>query len=233
MPDFKLLIDALARQAPAAFYIALIGVIWQIAYALIKDVLSARDARQKRGLEQAKFEFQQSIERQRFEHQRDLENVKFQYEQLKWREQLAMELATRHLDARLAEYPHLWTLLRIASGHVWNRGALTRERCREAAMDIEAWRYGKGGLLAEETTREAAFALQAALWRYDETPEGFQRIRAARRLVRAALRADMGLGTDPQGQTIFDATAARHRIAQELASLQAQWRVEDDLAADG
>ncbi len=85
-----------------------------------------------------------------------------------------------------------------------------------------SWRYGKGGLLAEETTRDAAFALQTALWEYNGTEETYRRMRSARRIFRDALRADIGLGEDVRGQTIFEASEKRQKIRQEIKDLQSK-----------
>ena len=231
MPDFKPIVDALIKDAPTAVYVALIGIIWQIVYALVKDYLARKDALEKLKLETERFTFQSKAEALRFEHQRALEKQKFEYEKLKWREQLSLELAKRHLDARLDAYPPLWSHVRVVARHTERSGTLTPDQCKSIATEIEAWRYGKGGLLAEETTRDAAMTLQSALWQYDSTPESFVRVRQARRLVRAALRADMGLGANSEGQDIFDASAARQRIAQELATLQPQLDIKRGAAA--
>lgn len=241
MPDFKPIVDAMIKGAPTAAYVALIGIIWQAFYALVKDYFARKEAVDKLRLESEKFAFQSKIESekfafqskieaQRFDHQRALEQQKFEYEKLKWREQLALELAKRHLDARLDSYSQLWALVRAVARHTERSGKLTQEQCKQIATDIEAWRYSKGGLLAEETTRDAAIALQSALWQYDLTSEGFVKIRQARRLVRAALRADMGLGANSEGQDIFDATAARQRIAQELLALKPQLNLQREPA---
>ena len=47
MPDFKPIVDALIKDAPTAAYVALIGIIWQIVYALVKDFQTRREATQK------------------------------------------------------------------------------------------------------------------------------------------------------------------------------------------
>src|SRR6516162_1561254 len=112
MPDFKPIVDALIKDAPTAAYIALIGILWQVFYALVKDRLARREAAERFKLESDKFAFQSKIETQRFEHQSALEQQKFDYEKLKWREQLSLELAKRHLDARLESYSQLWSLVR-------------------------------------------------------------------------------------------------------------------------
>lgn len=230
MSDFKPIVQALINGAPTAVYVALVGIIWQIVYALVKDYLARKEASAKLKLESEKFAFQSKVETLRFQHQRNLEGQKFAYEKLKWREVLALELAKRHLDARLEAYPPLWNLVRAVARHTERSGDLTPDQCKDIAKEIEAWRYSKGGLLAEDTTRDAALVLQSALWRYDKTSSAFDRVRQARRLVRAALRADMGLGANSEGLTIFDDTAARQRIA-ELTTLQQDLEIERELPA--
>jgi hypothetical protein len=217
MADFKPLVDALVKDAPLAIYAGLIGVIWQLVYVMIRDRISRKEAAERLRFESEKFDHQSRLELFRFERQRELERQKFEYDKLKWRETLALELAKRHLDARLEAYPELWFLVRAVAKH--RESSLDPKESKDLADAIERWRYGKGGLLAEETTRDAAIALQSALWKFDSTSEGFKNVRAARRLVRAALRADMGLGPNGDGETIFDATAERQRIGRELAAL--------------
>jgi hypothetical protein len=231
MLDFKPIVDALIKSAPTAVYVALVGILWQIVYAIVKDRLARKEALEKLKLETERFAFQSKAETLRFEHQRTLEKEKFEYEKLKWREQLSLELAKRHLDARLKTYPPLWGLVRAVARHSERSGALTPDESKALAKEIEAWRYSKGGLLAEETTRDAALALQSALWKYNSTSEGFVKIRRARRLVRASLRADMGLGANSEGENIFDATAARQHIAEELAALQRQLDIRREAPA--
>ena len=74
--------------------------------------------------------------------------------------------------------------------------------------------------MAEETTRDAAYTFQRALWGYDCSDEGYGRIRFARKLFRDALRADTGLGEDATGQTIYDTAEGRQKIREELRNLQ-------------
>jgi hypothetical protein len=219
MADFKPVIDALihGESAALAVYVALIGVLWQIVYAIVKDRLARKDAAERFRLESEKFASQSKLDLARFEHERGLENQKFEYDKLKWRETLSLEVAKRLLDARLEAYPPIWELVRAVARHTQRSDELHPDRCKALAQDVETWRYGKGGLLAEDTTRDAALALQSALWEYDGSPEGYRKVRLARRLVRKALRADMGLGSE--GQDIFYQTAVRQRIAQELAAL--------------
>jgi hypothetical protein len=229
MPDFKLIIDALIKGAPTALYIALVGIVWQIVYAFVKDFLAHKEAVQKLKLESDKFDFQSKVEKLRFEHQRDLDKQRFDYEKLKWREQLSLEIVKRHLDARLEVYHSLWTLIRSVARHTERSGELTPDQCKAIATEIEGWRYGIGGLLAEETTRDAALALQTALWKYDSTPAGFSKVRQARGLLRDALRADLGLGVNSEGLNIFGVTGIRVGIEEKLAPLKTELKLESDL----
>jgi hypothetical protein len=209
MVDFKVLVEAAMKGAPPAIFIALIGVIWQLIYAHTRDKFNDKEAVLKRDLETAKFEYQ-----------REIEHIKFEYDHRKWKEQLALQLAQKHVDARLSEYPSMWTIVRGVAKHNHETNNLTSEASRAIATEVETWRYSKGGLLAEETTRDAALAFQKALWDYDGSKEMFSSIRHARRLLRASLRADMGLGEDSYGQSIYDLTATRHKIEKELSELK-------------
>lgn len=222
MIDFAVFVKALNQGTPWAILIAAIGAIWQLIYIYSRDRATERNAKRAYDLEQAKFLNQKTIEEKKFEYQKALENLRCGYEERKWREQLALQLASKHVDARLSEYADLWSEVRIVARHNKTDGALTVDSAKAAAAAVEKWRYSRGGLLAEETTRDAALALQTALWSYNGTNAVFAQARSARRWLRAALRADMGLGEDGLGHSIFDATAARHKIAEELSVLKQQ-----------
>ncbi len=56
--DFKPIVDALLKSAPTAVYVALVGVLWQIVYAIVKDRLARKEALEKLKLETEKFAFQ-------------------------------------------------------------------------------------------------------------------------------------------------------------------------------
>ena len=112
-------------------------------------------------------------------------------------------------------------------------GELTQTVTRELANDVKNWRYSRGGLFAEPTTRDAAYAFQQALWAYDGTAESYKRIRSARRILRDALRADMGVSEYNSGgtligvvsavisgQSLIDLAAERRRIRSDLIDLQ-------------
>jgi hypothetical protein len=228
MIDFKTLVEALIKGVPWAVFIAAIGAVWQLLYVYTRDKARDKENQLKHTLEAAKFENQKSIESEKFKYQKALETLRFEYEQRKWREQLAMQLALKHVEARLTEYPQIWSEVKAATRHNRQGGSLTPELAKRSASAVESWRYSSGGLLAEETTRDAALAFQTALWKYDGSPETYHAIRQARRLLRAALRADMGLGEDALGQSIFDATAKRHRIKEDLATLQEQLGIKNN-----
>jgi len=218
MTDFKVLVDALIKGTPWAVFIAAIGAIWQLVYAYTRDRAASEEAQRRYELEERKFQNQKAIEDQKFAYQKSLEMLRFEYEQRKWREQLATQLALKHVEARLIDYAEIWSEVKAVAKHNQKSGSLTPAIAQQAATIIESWRYSRGGLLAEETTRDAALAFQTALWSYDGTSEAFKRIRQARKLLRAALRADMGLGEDTFGQNILDATERRNKIKEDLAN---------------
>lgn len=220
MVDFKILVEALLKSAPWAVFAAAVGVIWQLVYVHGRD--KVRDAQVKRELEQEskKFEHQQVLESNKFEYQQHIEAMKFEYEQRRWREQLSLQLALKHVDARLEEYSKAWSYVEAVAKHKMADGDITPEVTKAVAGKIKTWRYSKGGLLAEETTRDAAYTFQRALWGYDGSKEGYDRIRHARKLFRYALRADTGLGEDVTGQSIYDAAEERQKIRDELGKLQ-------------
>jgi hypothetical protein len=222
------------KSIPWAVLIAAIGAVWQLVYSFLRDRSRDKEEERKLALEKAKFENQKFIETEKFEHQKALETIRFEYEQRKWREGLATQLSLKHVDARLSEYAQLWSFVRIAARHNRQTKTLTPEASKETAVNIEAWRYSTGGLLAEELTRDAALAFQTALWHYDESAEGYHRIRVSRRLLRAALRSDLGLGEDSLGQTILEKTEGRQKIKQDLTALQAKLGIanSDDVRKD-
>jgi hypothetical protein len=105
---------------------------------------------------------------------------------------------------------------------------LTLPSARELATDVKNWRYSIGGLLAEPTTRGAAYAFQQAVWNFDGTKESYRDIRTARRVLRDALRFDMGVSEDSRsGRSIVDAAGDRRRRA-DLTNLQSQLGISPD-----
>ncbi|MBK8434442.1 MAG: hypothetical protein IPL28_25525 [Chloroflexi bacterium] len=88
------------------------------------------------------------------------------------------------------------------------------------AEQILKWRYSKGGLLAEDVTRDAVYAFQQALWDFEGSPQKYHVIRRARKIVLISMRADIGLGEDISGQSIYKIGEKRQNIGSELASIQ-------------
>jgi hypothetical protein len=217
--DFKLFVDAILSGTPLAILAALVGLVWQAFYVHSRDKL--HDGQARRELE---------LEQHRFEHQKALETLKFEYEQRRWREQLARDITTRLVEARLAEYSTVWSDLETVTFSQKLRGALTPEKTKELAQKIKSWRYSNGGLLAEETTLEAAYVFQKALWFYGEIPD--QQMEQARRVFREALRADIGLGEDVTGATIYEATERRQKIRAELRGLQSKLGISPQTEGD-
>jgi hypothetical protein len=82
--DLKTFIDALIHGTPIAILAAAVGVLWQTAYALIRDRIHDKQLQSELRLEQ-----------QKFDHQQKLEDLKFEYEKQRWREQLARELTMK------------------------------------------------------------------------------------------------------------------------------------------
>src|SRR5580704_17064566 len=105
--DFvRSLTDALAKGTPWAVLIAAVGALWQIIYVYSRDRSNDRRSKAAADLEGAKFEYQKSIE-----------ELKFSYEQRRWREQLATQLALKHVETRLTEYSSLWSRVEIVAKH--------------------------------------------------------------------------------------------------------------------
>jgi hypothetical protein len=216
--DFvRSLTDELVKGTPWAVLIAAVGALWQVIYLYSRDRSNARMSKATADLEKAKFEYQKCIE-----------ELKFSYEQRQWREQLATQLALKHVETRLTEYSSLWSQVGMVAKHRMATGELTPTLTRELADKVKRWRYSTGGLLAEETTRDAAFAFQQVLWDYDGTGEAYRRIRAARHILRDTLRADMGVSEDMSGKSIIDVAAERQRIRSDLTSLQARVGISPD-----
>jgi hypothetical protein len=217
--DFvRSLTDALAKGTPWAVLIAAVGALWQIIYVYSRDRSNDRRSKAAADLEGAKFEYQKSIE-----------ELKFSYEQRRWREQLATQLALKHVETRLTEYSSLWSRVEIVAKHRMNSGKLTPNLTQGLAEEVRRWRYSTGGLLAENTTRDAVYTFQQAVWDYDQTSESYKRIRAARRILRDALRSDMGVSEDMSGKSIIDVAAERQRIRSDLTSLQAKLGIKPDI----
>ena len=98
--------------------------------------------------------------------------------------------------------------------------ALLIEKAHSTPREVHKWRYDKGGLLAEDITRDAVREFQQALWRYDGSRESSQAMRAARRFVLRSLRADLGLGKNVSGQWIYQIVGERQEIGKELEEIR-------------
>jgi hypothetical protein len=205
--DLKTFVDMLMHGTPIAILAAAVGVLWQAAYALIRDRIHDKQGQREMRLEQ-----------QKFDHQRTLEDLKFVYEQQRWREQLARELTMKLVEARLEEYSKVWSYVQGVAKSQHRAGVFTTEAAKDIAEKVKAWRYSKGGLLAEETTRSAAMAFQKALFDYDGSEAAYRRIRSGRSIFRDAIRADMGLTGD-----IFQRAEERfQKVRQELNKLESE-----------
>jgi hypothetical protein len=207
--NFEPFVDALLTGTPLAILAAAVGVIWQIVYTRSRD-----------RLQEAQVERELRLQEQRFEHEKNLERIRFEYEQRRWREGLAQELTVQLFRERVDGFVEIWREIEVLSTS--KKENLTPEAARELADEIQTWRYAKGGLLAEDTTRNAAYLLQTALWRYTASHESYVQMRRARNLLRNALRADLGLGEDVTGRTIYEKTGARQKIEDEIKALQEQ-----------
>lgn len=114
----------------------------------------------------------------------------------------------------------IWSQVESIASHRLQAGELSRESGQLLAENIKKWRYSKAGLIAEETTRDAAMALQKAAWEYDRSAPAYRRMRQARALFRNAMRADLAVGENVQGLTIYEITEQRSKIQKELETLQ-------------
>jgi len=205
--DIKSFTDVLMHGTPIAVLVAAVGLLWQTAYALLRDRIHDKQAQRELQLEQRKFD-----------HQHKLEDLKFTYEQQQWREQLARELTMKLVDARLDEYSKIWSYVRVVAQSAMQNGTFTPEVAKELADKVQAWRFSKGGLLAEETTRGAVYALQRALWDFDGSVDSFHRVRHGRFVLRDAIRADIGLTGD-----VFERAQERfQKVRSELDKFESE-----------
>lgn len=217
--DFKIFIDALLTGTPIAVLAAAVGVIWQLIYTRSRDRLHDAQIQRELALAERKFAHEKTLAQQRFEHQEQLEKAKFGYERRQWREQLAHDITLVLFQARIDASIEIWNNVVEITKHQHQSGNVTAETTQQLAQKVQRWRYGKGGLLSEDTTRDVAYAFQRALWEYDGSKESYKRIRVARRLFRNALRADLGLGEDIKGRTIYQSAGIKQRIEEELTPL--------------
>jgi len=169
--DFKLFIDALLSGTPIAILAALVGIIWQGIYTLSRDKTNARQ----------------------IDRARKLEKHKFRLETTRGSEQLANNITLKLLDVKLSEYEKVWALVSSVSHSNKRAGNITPENTKNIARKVQEWRYSKGGLVADDSTRHVAHYFQRALWEYDGSEYAYARVRESRNLLRNALRADMGL----------------------------------------
>ena len=166
--DFKLLVDTLLTGTPIAILVAGVGLLWQVIYTHGRDKIHDRQAARELKLEEQKFKYQQKIE-----------EFKFNYEKLRWREELTREIMLKHIDIRLEEYSKVWSYIEGFARHKLEDNKFTPDDAKSIAQKLKTWRYSKGGLLAEEITRDAVFALQKALWEYDGSKPSYEHIRYA------------------------------------------------------
>lgn len=137
MIDFKVLVDTLVKGTPWAVLIAAIGAVWQLVYVYTRDKIRDRQAQHETELEEKKFQYQQSLDKQRFEYQKNIESMKFEYEQRRWREQLGLQLALKHVDARLEEYAKAWSYIEAVAKHRMDDGGLSPEITKNVASHIK------------------------------------------------------------------------------------------------
>jgi len=212
--DFTLFVNTLLTGTPIAILAATVGLIWQVLYVRSRDKL--QDQQMKREL---------NLEEQKFRHNKELEELRFQYEQRRWRESLGKELILKLLAERIESFAQLW---QIMEGISTSKTQVTPEDTHAIAEEVLKWRYSKGGLLAEDVTRDAVYAFQQALWNYDGSKEKYRVVRRTRKLVLISMRADIGLGEDISGQSIYKIAEKRQNIGSELAKIQDQLGIKKD-----
>src|SRR5688572_25708834 len=122
---FKLFIDALLTGTPVAILAALVGIVWQAMYTRRRD--KVHDEQVQRELK---------LEDQKFKHQQEIEKMKFGYEQLRWREELAREIALKHVEVRLEEYAKVWSYVEGVARNQLEKGKLTPEATKAIAQQI-------------------------------------------------------------------------------------------------
>jgi hypothetical protein len=162
------------------------------------------------------------LEEKKFDTLKEIEKLKFEHEQKRWREELVSQLALKHVDKRIELYEPLWAKMELIASHRMTSGELTPAAARELANYTKNWRYTIAGLLAEPTTRDAVYVFQQAAWHYDGKKESYGKMRMARRVLRDALRADMGVSQDFWGRSIVDRADEQRKIKTELKDIQAK-----------
>ncbi len=194
-------IEAFLTGTPAAIAIAVVGIVWTLFYQYSRD--KTQDAQVKSSLD---------LEQRKFQHQREIEQLRFAYDQSRWREDLGRELTIKLLDVRMEEYSKLWAVIE----EVAISKSITPEDARRVAQKIRGWRYGKGGMLAESVTRDAAYYFQQVLWEYKAGPGQYRAIRKARSVLVQALRTDLGLGHGEGGKNMVELAAERIKLREQL-----------------
>jgi hypothetical protein len=211
----KVFLDTLSTGTPIAILVAFVGISLQYAHTAMRERANDRQKDREFELNEQKFQHQQQLEEKKFEYDKRLEEKKFEYEQSRWREQLGREITVRLVEVRLEEYSRVWSnVMGIAKSE---RAGLTPQSAKEIARQIREWRYSKGGLLAEENARDAAYALQKVLFRYDGSDGDWRHVRDARKIFRNAIRADMGLS-----EAIYEITQERQKVRRSLDDFRVQ-----------
>jgi len=217
--DLSTLGNTLQTGIPIAILVTIIGIIWQYTYRRSRDKLQDTQQKRANALEQERFKRASALEQEKFNHQKALEELRFEYEQRRWREELGREMMIKLLEERLTAYTQLWGYIELAAKS--ELADLTIEKAHSTAREVHKWRYDKGGLLAEDITRDAVREFQQALWRYDGSRESSRPVRAARSFVLRSLRADLGLGKNVSGQSIYQIVGERQEIGKELEEIRA------------
>ncbi len=202
--------EILAEQSPWLALAVAAGI------GLIKGAWTVAES----WLESRRVDRAVDLEERRHAHESRLQTARFDYEKEKWREDLSLEVARRHLEVRIDETPKLWSLVRGVAYHLTSNESLEVEHTKAIAKEVEAWRYSRGGLVAEEETRDVALAFQTVLWDNSGTKADYKKIRQVRRLLVRCLRADLGLGRTADGEDIYGRVEARFGLKERLSKLQ-------------
>ncbi len=209
-------VQTLITGTPVAILVALVGVLWELLYTRSRDKIHDKQMQRQLDLEEKKYE-----------HQKKLEKLRFEYDQRHWKEELAKGITQELVKERINEYTKIWQKIERIASHHRQEGELTPDITRALAQEVKKWRYGKGGLLSEKTTRDVAYAFQKALWEYDGSSFSYKKIRNARRIFRDAIRSDIGLAENIMGKTLYEVTEERNNILQELKELQKELGISD------
>jgi hypothetical protein len=120
-----------------------------------------------------------------------------QRERKKWLIDLKASYSVELYKTRLATYPQAYTIIAQASNRA--KEAVTPEKARQIAQELNEWFYSTGGMCAEASTRGALLGLREALfsWGQGTQPPDFYDWRNTALLL---LRRDL----DIQGLESFD-----------------------------